>query len=117
MNIVDVKNAPKMKHPFKIDTAKIYDTEHAVVIHMTLKAGENLKPHITPVDVFFYVLEGEPTIEIGEEKVKVSADHIVDSPAKIPHCIYNESDKMARILVVKVPRPTVETKFVEKSSK
>ena len=37
--------------------------------------------------------KGNRTIEIGEEKVKVSADHIVDSPAKIPHCIYNESDK------------------------
>ena len=59
MKIVDVKNAPKMKNPFKLDTAKIYDTEHAVAVHMTLKPGESLKPHITPVDVFFYVLEGE----------------------------------------------------------
>ncbi|MEQ8168480.1 MAG: cupin domain-containing protein [Candidatus Eremiobacterota bacterium] len=114
MKITDVKHANKMKNAFNIDTAKIYDTEHAVAIHMTLKPGESLKPHMTPVDVFFYVLEGEPFIEIGDEKVKVSADHIVDSPAKIPHCIYNESDSIARILVVKVPRPTAETKFVEK---
>ncbi|HPZ08943.1 MAG TPA: cupin domain-containing protein [Candidatus Eremiobacteraeota bacterium] len=112
MKIIDVKNAQKMKNPFKIDAAQIYNTDHAVAVHMTLKAGEKLKPHITPVDVFFYVLEGEPSIEIGEEKVKVPADHLVDSPAKIPHCIYNESDKVARILVVKIPKPTEETKFL-----
>lgn len=114
MKIINVKNAPEMKNPFNISVSKIYDTEHASVIYMTLKPGECLKPHITPVDVFFYVLEGEPLIEIGEEKMKVSPDNLVDSPKGIAHCIYNESDVTARILVVKVPKPVEETKFVNK---
>jgi mannose-6-phosphate isomerase-like protein (cupin superfamily) len=112
MKIVDVKNAPKMKNPFKLDAARIYDTVHAEAVHINLKPGESLKPHITPVDVFFYVLEGEPVIEIGEEKVRVTSDNLVDSPAGIPHCIYNESDSPARILVVKIPKPIESTKFV-----
>ena len=53
------------------------------------------------LDVFFYVLEGEPTIEIGEEREKVMQDSIVESPANHMHCIYNETDKTARFLVVK----------------
>ena len=112
MKIIDVKNTPSAKNPHNVKASKIYDTEHSIAVHITLEAGEKLKPHITPVDVFFYILEGEPTIEVGKEKEKVSADHLIESPANIPHCIYNETDKIARILVVKIPRPLKATKLL-----
>ena len=35
---------------------------------MTIKPGKSLKKHVTPVDVFFYVLEGNGIVEIGDEK-------------------------------------------------
>ena len=44
---------------------------------MTLKPGESLRRHITPVDVFFYVFEGKGVVEIGDEKKKVEKDSIV----------------------------------------
>jgi quercetin dioxygenase-like cupin family protein len=40
---------------------------HAEVIHMALLAGQALKRHTTPVDVFFYVLEGKGVMEVGDE--------------------------------------------------
>jgi quercetin dioxygenase-like cupin family protein len=78
-------------------------------VHITLQPGESLKRHITPVDVFFYVLEGEGIIEIGDEKQTVRADTIIHSPAKIVHCWYNESPKIVRILVAKTPQPQRST--------
>jgi quercetin dioxygenase-like cupin family protein len=71
---------------------------------MTLQPGESLKPHSTPMDVFFYILSGEPSVEIGDEKQRVAADTIIDSPADLTHCVYNESDTIARFLVVKLPK-------------
>ncbi len=112
MKIVDAKNVPVMENIHNVRAGAVYNTEHAMAVHITLEAGEKLKPHITPVDVFFYVLEGEPTIEVGKEREVVSADHLIESPAKIPHCIYNETDEIARILVVKVPKPTARTKLL-----
>lgn len=112
MKIINVKNTPTMQNIHRVKASTIYDSKHAVAVHITLKAGEKLKKHITPVDVFFYVLEGEPTIEIGDEKMQVSADHLVESPAEVPHCIYNESGSTARILVVKIPKPTTSTKLL-----
>jgi quercetin dioxygenase-like cupin family protein len=82
----------------------------AVVI--TLKPGEFLKKHITPVDVFFYVLEGEGTVEIGDERKTAGKDMLVESPARVPHRWMNESGKVFRVLVVKVPKPTEETKLL-----
>ena len=112
MNIIKSKEADVIKNPHNVNVSKLYDTEHAQVMHITLKPGESLKKHVTPVDVFFYVLEGVGKVEIGNEKQDAAADTLIDSPAKIPHCWYNESDKDVRVLVVKVPRPTETTRLL-----
>lgn len=106
MEIVEIANAESSPNPHGVDARKIYNTKNAVAVHMTIKPGQSLKKHITPVDVFFYVLEGEGIVEVGNEKKKVTQDTLIDSPAKIPHCWYNESEKNLRILVVKVPNPS-----------
>ena len=98
--------------PHKVDVHKLYDKESAQAMHITLQPGEALKPHITPVDVFFYVLEGTPEILVGKEKVLVQVDSLVESPKDIVHCIYNNSMNVARILVVKAPRPTTQSKLL-----
>ena len=112
MKIVKVKEQKIVETPHKVDVRKIYDTEKAQAIHITLKPGEALLKHITPVDVFFYVLEGTGIVEIGDEKEEVYRDMLIESPAKIPHRLINQSDKVFRFLVVKIPRPTEQTKVL-----
>ena len=77
-----------------------------------LKPGEALKKHITPVDVFFYVLEGKGVVEIGDETEEVSRDMLIESPAKIPHRLMNPGDEVFRVLVVKAPRQTEATRLL-----
>ncbi|HDR89339.1 MAG TPA: cupin domain-containing protein [Bacteroidetes bacterium] len=98
--------------PHGVDVRELYSKEPAQAIHILLQPGESLKPHITPVDVFFYVLEGNPTIHVGRESRSFPADTLVESPARIPHHISNESDTQVRILVVKAPRPTQATRLL-----
>ncbi|MDD3985382.1 MAG: cupin domain-containing protein [Methanobacterium sp.] len=109
VEIADVKSSP---NPHGVDARKIYDTENALTVHMTIKPGESLKRHITPVDVFFYVLEGEGIVEVGEERQLVKKDSLIESPKNIVHCWYNESDSDLRILVIKVPKPLQDTKIL-----
>ena len=90
----------------------LYDRDSAQAVHIQLNPGESLKPHITPVDVFFFVIEGAPDVLVGEEKRKVEANTLVESPKDIVHCIYNNSDKVVRVLVVKAPRPMAKTKVL-----
>jgi mannose-6-phosphate isomerase-like protein (cupin superfamily) len=112
MKIVDVSQEPIHENPHHVDARKVYDTEHATATVITLDPGEALKKHITPVDVFFYVLEGTGIVEIGDERAEVGKDHLVESPAKIPHRWMNESGGTLRVLVVKVPRPTTGTRLL-----
>lgn len=95
-----------------VDARNVYDTEDAVITIITLKPGQSLKRHITPVDVAFYVLEGRGTVEVGEEKQEVSKDTLIESPRDIIHCWYNTSDQDLRFLVLKAPRPKRQTVFV-----
>lgn len=112
MEIKKVNEIQIEKTPHKVDVQKLYDKDSAQVTHITLHSGEALKPHITPVDVFFYVLEGTPEILVGEEIVKVQPDSLIESPKDIIHCLYNNSKGIARILVVKAPKPTTPTKML-----
>ena len=112
MKVVQVKDVQNKPNPHGVDARSISDTENAQVVHITLQPGEALKKHITPVDVVFYVLQGQGVVEIGEEKAEVGADTLIESPAKIPHRWINESQETLRILVIKTPRPKEATKML-----
>jgi len=106
MIIRSVIDVPAHENPHQVDVRQIYNHDNAQAMHITLQPGQSLRPHITPVDVFFYVLEGTPTIQVGDEIITVEKDSLVESPKDIVHCISNKSDSLARILVVKAPKQT-----------
>jgi mannose-6-phosphate isomerase-like protein (cupin superfamily) len=112
VKITKVKETPINENPHKVDARKIYDKDSAQAVHILLNPGESLKPHVTPVDVFFFVVEGTPEILVGEEKQLVGPDCLVESPKGIVHCIYNNSINIVRVLVVKAPRPVAKTKVL-----
>ena len=112
MKIIKVTETPIKENPHKVDARMLYNNESAQAVHMQLNPGESLKPHITPVDVFFFVIEGTPDVLIGEEKNRVETNSLVESPKDIVHCIYNNTDSIVRVLVVKAPRPTTATKVL-----
>ncbi|MBI5540328.1 MAG: cupin domain-containing protein [Bacteroidia bacterium] len=98
--------------PHMIDVREMYNKESAQAMLMALKPGESLKPHKTPVDVFFFIVVGHPTIHIGDESEVCEALSVIESPANIVHYISNNSDGIARILIVKAPRPVSLTKVL-----
>ncbi|WFN33969.1 cupin domain-containing protein [Methanogenium sp. S4BF] len=112
MKITDIASLPVGENPHQVDARVAYDTEHAMAVVITLQPGEELKKHITPVDVFFYVLEGTGVVEIGDEEEVVGKDQLVESPAGIPHRWFNRSEAPFRVLVVKVPKPTKGTRIL-----
>lgn len=112
MKIIDVKSAPEKPNPHKVSVRLLQDTENVQAVHIELKPGEALKKHITPVNVFFYILEGKGVVEIGDEQEEVSRDMLIESPAKIPHRLLNPGNEVFRVLVVKAPRQTEKTRLL-----
>ena len=109
MIIISSESVSAHENPHQVDVRRLYDHDNAQVMHMTLQPGQSLKPHTTPVDVFFYILEGMVDVTVGEETIKVGSDNLVESPKDIVHCLANTSDGVARILVVKAPKPAAKS--------
>jgi len=101
-----------MQNAHGVDARNLYNKEEAMITVITLEPGQSLKRHITQVDVAFYVLEGIGVVEIGEEKLEVVKDTLIESPKDIVHCWYNESSSPLRFMVIKAPKPTKKTLFI-----
>jgi len=56
MKTVHIDEAETLENPHKVKSQKYHTSEHVSVMQITLMPGERLRKHITPVDVFFYVL-------------------------------------------------------------
>ena len=72
MQTITAGQVPVADNPHGVDVRHLFKTAHVVVSQITLEPGEVVKPHKAPVDVFFYVLEGSPTMEIEGETVTVA---------------------------------------------
>lgn len=112
MKIRKLEETPVMDNAHNVNARNLYNTPEAMITVIALDPGQSLKRHITPVDVAFYVLEGTGIVEVGDEKKEVTADTLIESPADIVHCWYNESSGPLRFMVVKAPRPSRKTVFV-----
>jgi quercetin dioxygenase-like cupin family protein len=112
MIIKELSKTEIMKNAHGVDARNLYKKDSAMVTIITLKPGQALKRHITPVDVAFYVIEGTGIAEVGDEKLQVQKDTLVESPKDIVHCWYNESDKPLKFMVIKAPLPTIKTTFI-----
>ena len=105
MKTVLAFKADEVKNDHQVSARILHANPHVQTSMITLSAGEALKTHSTPVDVFFYILEGQGIVEIGEEQETVGVDTLIDSPANIPHRLINTGEGKFRFLVVKTPNP------------
>ena len=112
MKTTSIHTAEQKPNPHGVVVQQMYNQPDAQVVHITLQPGEALKPHKTPVDVFFFVLEGTPTVHIGDETKTFDKDTLIESPKDIVHFLSNEGTGIARILVVKTPNPIGQTKVL-----
>ncbi|MBN2150682.1 MAG: cupin domain-containing protein [Candidatus Lokiarchaeota archaeon] len=112
MKVIKTGDCEPAQTPHQGTIKKVIDYEHATIVHIELKPGEALKKHVTPVDVCFYILEGEGHVEIGKEDAVVAEDQLVFSPARVAHRLYNSGNATFRFLVIKTPTPTTPTSFL-----
>ena len=99
--VTKLDKTPISDTPHKVDVRKIHGSPVTDIVVISLQPGESLKKHLTPVDVLFYVLEGQGTVVIGDEQEKVEKDSLIQSPKNIPHLLINDSDSLFQVMVIK----------------
>ena len=92
------------------------DTKHTSMFDWTLPPGFSTGLHVHKVqEETFYVLEGECTWQIGEQKLVAKPGAYVFIPPGTPHNIGNASDLPARMIMTVSP-PGHENYFDELSA-
>ncbi len=105
MEVVRIDEVPETPTPRKVEVRKVLKKEHVQVVYLKFLPGQRIPSHVTPVDVFFYVVEGRGSVTIGDVSAEVAEGDIVFSPKGIPHSVENASEGLLKLLVVKTPNP------------
>jgi quercetin dioxygenase-like cupin family protein len=100
MKITNLKNAVKV--PFKIDGHVMFSGKDVELIHLTLKAGENLDLHANPFDVVFFVVSGEGVLDVEGERLTMRPNDTIEVKKDILRAWENNSAENLRILVLKM---------------
>jgi Mannose-6-phosphate isomerase len=108
MKTVKVGEGKVMKDDSGVLAKAMYSAPEAMIIHIEVKAGGSVKPHVTPVDMEFFVLEGKGSFRLGEETVEAGPGVLIISPRGVPHGMDNEGPGPLRVLAIKNPRPAGE---------
>ncbi len=76
----------------------------------TQKGGPQLHVHPNQ-DEWFYIIEGEYLIKVGDESFRVKAGDSLFAPRKIPHVFAKVSDGVGKIILVYQPAGLMEDYF------
>jgi mannose-6-phosphate isomerase-like protein (cupin superfamily) len=89
------------------ETPSLFAIEHS---NLTPGWGPPLHLHLTQ-DEWFYVIEGEVLIQIGDRRVRLKAGDSVLGPRMVPHAFAAVGPKAARMLITFTPAGQMEQFF------
>jgi quercetin dioxygenase-like cupin family protein len=92
----------------KMQKVSLFDTANCFCDLYCLNPGQSQKPHShSGADKIYYVLEGEATIQIGDEEQTLGLGRIVLAPSEVLHGVRNASNQPLSLLVFMAPNPNV----------
>jgi len=99
-SVCTLEKAPGV--PFKFDGRILFVSDRYELIHLTLQPGEGMEPHVQPMDVVFFVLEGSGLLTIGQAALEISTTATVHVKADVSRAWKNNGDRPLKILVNKL---------------
>lgn len=82
----------------------LVDHQNATVRNLILKIDQVIPPHEVPVDVFFYIISGKGSIQIGNTKMDVEEQDIIVCPPNTPMSVFADKGEELSFLNVKTPK-------------
>lgn len=108
MKTIEIEDGKIIKDDSGVIARAIYSAPEAMLVHITVQPGGFVKPHVTPIDMEFFVLEGHGLFSLGDESVEAGPGILIPSPKGIAHGIKNSGPGLLKVLAVKNPRPDGE---------
>lgn len=97
---INLKDAPKISPV--LDARLMYSGDKADLVHLTLKKGESIAKHDNPIDVIFFVKEGNGNLTLNNEMLEITANDCIPVKTGIQRSMENLNDADLKVLVFKI---------------
>ena len=98
-NVTRLVDSPKV--PFSLDGRILFTSPELELVHLTLRPGERLDPHIQPFDVLFYVIDGEGDLMVEDESIKANPGTLIEVKKGTSRKWINPGKDNLRMIVLK----------------
>ena len=102
--VVHIDDIPLAVNSRGVKARQVLDTPPYRVMNLVLEAGQVIPSHTSPVEVFFYVIDGAGEITVDGRVHPVRARDILPCPKNIPMSVQAGASGMS-FLNVKAPNP------------
>ncbi|QWC00201.1 cupin domain-containing protein [Mycoplasmatota bacterium] len=99
-NLKDIKTEINIRG---IKAKTMVDHKNATIKNLMLGKGESIPNHQVPVDVTFFILEGQGQISIGDAKYNVKVNDIVTCPPNTLMSVKADDDSPLSFINIKTP--------------
>ena len=82
---------------------KLLKNDDVQIMNLVLDPGDEVGKHSVPVNVFFYIVEGKGTLQIGDESKVVEARDIIPCPPNAAMSLQGDQEEKFVVLNVKTP--------------
>ena len=103
MEIIKINKLKGKENKRGVFTKELIDHDNTTVMNLILSPGDVVPEHSVPVDVFFYVVEGKGTLEIGGEAEVVEEKDIIVCPPDTKMSLKADQETDFSVLNVKTP--------------
>lgn len=86
-----------------VTSKQLHKNEDVKIMNLILQPGDVVPAHAVPVNVFFYVVSGKGTLQIGDEEKVVEATDIIPCPPNTEMSLKADQDEEFNVLNVKTP--------------
>ncbi len=101
MTVKSLKNAEVI---FNMEGAmgnKLHKKNNIEIVHLNIKKNIKLEKHKLPLDVVFYVLNGNGFFYYNDESIKVEKGTLIECPKNSERSWENSGDEDLKVLVIK----------------
>jgi mannose-6-phosphate isomerase-like protein (cupin superfamily) len=85
-----------------LDVRLLFSGEKVDLVHLILKKGEKITKHDNPIDVVFFVLEGQAKLTLDFMELKIIKNDCIPVKTGIQRSLENYSDTDLKVLVFKI---------------
>ncbi len=103
MKVIKMEEVEGKENKRGILAKKLISHENADVTNLVLSPGDEVPEHSVPVDVFFYIVNGKGTLQIGEDEEIVEKNDIVPCPQNTKMALKADQGEKFSIINVKTP--------------